>query len=78
MRTRGRAARPSPRAASRRRAAVVRMQRGEHEVARHRGVDGDFRGLPVADFADQDHVRILTQERCVARSAKVRPILGWT
>ena len=41
----------------------VRVQRGEHHVARERRVDGDFGRLAVADFADHDDVRVLTQER---------------
>jgi hypothetical protein len=38
------------------------MERREHEVARERRVDGDLGGFLVADLADHDHVRILTQE----------------
>jgi hypothetical protein len=41
---------------------VVGVQRGEHQVAGLRGLDGDLRRLEVADFADHDHVRILAQE----------------
>jgi hypothetical protein len=42
---------------------VVGVQRREHEVARERGLDRDLRGLEVADLADQDHVRVLAQDR---------------
>ena len=42
---------------------VVGVQRGQHQVAGLRGLDGDFRRLEVADFADHDDVRILAQER---------------
>ena len=38
------------------------MQRREHEVAGERRLDRDLRGLEVADFADEDDVRVLTQE----------------
>ena len=39
------------------------MQRGEHEVAGERGLDGDVRGLPVADLAHHDHVGVGPQHR---------------
>ena len=42
---------------------VVRVQRREHEMAGLRGLHGDVGGLGVADFADHDHVRVLTHER---------------
>src|SRR5205823_4709832 len=45
------------------RGRVVGVQRGEHEVAGEGRLDGDLRGLEVADLADQDDVRILPQER---------------
>ncbi len=38
------------------------MQRGQHQVAGQRGLDGDLRGLEVADFADHDHIRVLAQD----------------
>ena len=38
------------------------MQRGQHHVTGLRGLDRDFGGFQVADFADHDHVRILAQE----------------
>ena len=41
---------------------VVGVQRGEHEVAGQRGLDGDLGGLLVADFADHDDVGVLPQE----------------
>ena len=41
---------------------VVRVQRGEHEMARHRRADGDIRRLVIADLADHDDVRILPQD----------------
>ena len=41
---------------------VVGVQGREHQVAGLRGLDGDFRGFEVADFADHHHVRILAQE----------------
>ena len=42
---------------------VVRMQRGEHEVSGHRGLERDVGRLLVTDFSDEQHVRILTQHR---------------
>ena len=41
---------------------VVGVQGGEHQVAGQRGLDGDLRGLQVADLADHDDVRVLAQE----------------
>jgi hypothetical protein len=41
---------------------VVGVQRGQHQVAGQRGLDGDLRGFEVADFADHDHVRVLAQD----------------
>jgi hypothetical protein len=38
------------------------VQRGQHQVAGERGLDGDLRGLEVADLADHDHVRVLPQD----------------
>ena len=42
---------------------VVGVERGEHEMAGERRLHRDFRRLEVTDFADEDDVRILTQER---------------
>src|SRR4029450_5892042 len=42
---------------------VVRVQRGQDEVARLRRLDRDVGGLEVADLADHDDVGILAQER---------------
>ena len=42
---------------------VVGVQGAEHQVARQGRLHGDFGCLLVADFADQDHVGILTQHR---------------
>ena len=42
------------------------MQRGEHEVARQRGLDRDLRGLAVADLADHDHVGVGPHHRAQA------------
>ena len=39
------------------------MQRAEHHVAGERGVDRHLGRLQVADFADQDHVRVVPQDR---------------
>ena len=41
---------------------VVGMERGEHKVARQRGLDGDDGGLKVADFAQHDDVRVLAEK----------------
>ena len=41
---------------------VVGVQRGEHHVAGLRGLDRDFRGLEVADFADHHDIRVLAQK----------------
>ena len=38
------------------------MQRGKHQVAGQRGLDRDFGGFKVSNFADQDDVGILPQE----------------
>ena len=40
----------------------VGVQRGEHQVAGEARLHGDLRGLQVADFADQHHVRVLAQD----------------
>ena len=42
---------------------VVGVQRREHEVAGQRRLDGDLRGLEVADLADHDDVGVLPQDR---------------
>ncbi len=41
---------------------VVRVQRGEDQVAGQRGLDGDVGGFQVADLADEDDVGVLPQE----------------
>ena len=41
---------------------VVGVDGGEDQVAGERGVDGDLRGLLVADFADHDLVGIVAQD----------------
>ena len=43
--------------------SVVRVQRGEDEVACQGGLDRVLRGLQVADLADEHHVGVLTQDR---------------
>ncbi len=43
-------------------ARVVGVQRGQHQVAGERGLDGDLRGFEVADFTDHDDVRVLAQD----------------
>ncbi len=40
---------------------IVGVQRGEHEVPGQRGLHGVLGGFQVADFAHQDHVRIVPQ-----------------
>jgi len=42
---------------------VVGVEGGEEQVSRERGVDRDGRGLSVADFSDEDDVRVLADER---------------
>ena len=42
--------------------SAVGVQRGEHKVAGESGLDGDFSGFKVSDFADQNDVGILAQE----------------
>jgi hypothetical protein len=41
---------------------AVGVQRAQHQVAGQRGLDGDARGLLVADLADHDHVGVGAQE----------------
>ena len=43
------------------------MQCREHEVTSESGFDGDLRGFKIADFTNQNDVRILTQERTKSR-----------
>ncbi len=45
-----------------RRGSVVRVERGEDEVARQGGLHGDLGRFEVADLADEDDVRVLPQE----------------
>ncbi len=45
------------------RSRVVRVQRREYEVARHRRLDRDARGLVVADLADEEHVGVGAEDR---------------
>src|SRR5687768_1328796 len=45
------------------RRSIVGVEGGKHEVAGELSIDGDFRRFEVADFADQNDVRVLTQER---------------
>ena len=40
---------------------VVRVQRAQHEVTRERRLDGDGRGLEVADLTDHDDVGVLAE-----------------
>jgi hypothetical protein len=42
---------------------IVGMQRGENEVTRKGGLHGNLRCLLVADFADENHIRVVTQNR---------------
>src|SRR5580704_2962037 len=42
---------------------VVGVHGGEHQVAGKRGLNGDLRGLLVANFADHDLVRVVPQNR---------------
>ena len=46
-----------------RRRRVVGVQRRQHEVSRERRLGGDLRRLGVADFADENDVGILSQQR---------------
>ena len=41
---------------------VIGVNRGEHQVAGERGIDGDLRGFLVANFADHDFVRVVAQD----------------
>ena len=42
---------------------VVRVQRGKNHVAGERRLHGDLRGFLIADFTDEHHVGIMTQNR---------------
>ena len=41
---------------------AISVQRGQNEVAGEGGLDRDFRGFKIADFADQNDVWVLAQE----------------
>ena len=56
---------------------VVGVQRGQHQVTGLRRLDGDLRGLEVADLADHDDVRVLAQERA-QRGGESEADLGLT
>ncbi|MNZ31527.1 hypothetical protein D3C78_488280 [compost metagenome] len=45
---------------------VVGVDGGEHQVAGKRRLHGDLRGVRVADLADHDLVRVVTQDRAQA------------
>jgi hypothetical protein len=45
---------------------IVGMQGAEDQVAGQRRLDGDLRGLGVADLADHDDIRVLAQDRAQA------------
>ncbi|MCY1455500.1 hypothetical protein D9M71_726380 [compost metagenome] len=38
------------------------MQGGQHQVPRQRGLHRNLGGLPIADLAHHDHVRVLSQD----------------
>ena len=42
---------------------IVGVQRREDQVPGQRGLDGDLRRLVIADFADEDDVGVVTQNR---------------
>src|SRR5204863_4025970 len=46
---------------------IVRMQRAEHHVSREGRLNRTLGRLMVADFADEDHVRVVTQDAAQAR-----------
>ena len=57
---------------------VVGVQRREHEVAGERGLDGDLRGLLVANLADEDDVGRAAQERAERSGERqARLVLIW-
>src|ERR1039458_630251 len=43
--------------------SVIRMQRGENKVAGERRLHRDLCGFGVTDFADENHVRVVAQNR---------------
>ena len=47
---------------------VVGVQRGKNHVARQRRLHGDLRRFLIANFTDEDHVRVMPQNR--AQSAR--------
>ena len=49
---------------------VVGVQRAEHHVPGQGGLHGDLGGLQVADFAHQDHVRVLPQDGTQGRGER--------
>ena len=49
---------------------TVGVHGGEDQVSGHRGAKGDLGGLVVSDLADQDHVRILPEDRAKADSER--------
>ena len=57
---------------------VVGVQGRQHEVTGERGLDGDLRGLVVADLTDEHDVGVGPQDRRAAPTAKVRPALWLT
>ena len=57
---------------------VVGVNRCEDQMAGERRVDGDLGGLAVADFADHDLVRIVTQEWNADRARRVNPFFSLT
>ena len=46
---------------------VVGVQRRQHQVTGERGLDGDLRGLVVADLAEEDDVGVRAQDRAQGR-----------
>ena len=54
---------------------VVRVQRAEHQVTGQRRLNGVLGRLQVADFADQHHVRVMTQNG-PQRTGERQPDLG--
>ena len=54
---------------------VVGVQRAEHQVAGQRRLDGVLGRLQVADFADEDDVRVVAQD-APQRVAERQPDLG--
>ena len=55
--------------------ACSRAECGQHQVPGQRGLDGDLRGLGVADLADHHHVRVVAQHRAQP-GREVSPALG--